>query len=206
MIADLKITHEAYPYLVAQRGALDDMKGDPETWSAKYCDVLSSEFRSIEPHLPKTCHAILDVGSGMGGIDALINAHFGGDCEVCLLDGVDDPPAVELHGSTFNNMRIAKNYLELNGVKRFAFIDANDAHRHATVRADLVVSFKSWCFHYAPERYLDLVLLACHPETVLILDIRRDRPEWLKTVQEHFLCTDLVYAGIKFCTYRFIPK
>ena len=202
----LKITHEAYPYLVAQRGALDDMRGDPDTWTSKYCDVLQSEFKSIQSFLPKTCQRILDVGSGMGGIDALLNAYYGGDCEVCLLDGVDDPPAVELHRRPFNNMRIAKRYLELNGVNKFTFIDANDAHRRAPARLDLIVSFKSWCCHYEPQLYMDLVLEACHSTTILILDVRRDKAEWLKALESNFKATDLVFAGIKFNTYRFIPK
>lgn len=206
MMQPLTVTHEAYPYLVAQRGALDDMRGDPATWIAKYCDVLQSEFRCFEHHLPKTCDKILDVGSGMGGIDAMFNAYYGGECTVCLLDGVDDPPAVELHRATFNNMRIAQDYLRLNGVSNFSFIDANDAHRLAPSKFDLIVSFKSWCFHYEPERYLDLVQGACHPETVLIIDVRRDKPDWLKTLQAEFACTDLVFPGIKFCTYRFVPK
>lgn len=206
MMQSLRITREAYPYLVAQRGALDDMRGDPETWSSKYSEMLGNEFRSIEPYLPKACESILDVGSGMGGINALINEHFGSQCAVCLLDGVDDPPAVELHRSTFNNMRVAQDYLRANGVRKFAFIDANDAHRRVTARYDLIVSFKSWCFHYEPARYLDLVLAASHPETVLILDVRRDKPEWLKTLSEHFTSTHLIFPGIKFNCYRLVPK
>ena len=206
MIESLKITREAYPYLVAQRGAIDDMRVDQQTWVSKYSETLQSEFRSIEPHLPKACESILDVGSGMGGIDALLHDHFGGDCRVCLLDGVEDMPEVTAHSTTFNNMRIARDYLRENGVRHFTFIDANSEHRCASARYDLIVSFKSWCFHYEPQRYLDLVLSASHPETVLIIDVRRDKPEWLKTLCEHFDSTHLIYTGIKFNCYRFVPK
>jgi SAM-dependent methyltransferase len=153
-IDSLAISRDAYPYLVVQRGALDDMKGDAGTWIAKYIDVVCSEFRSIEPYLPEECESILDVGSGLGGIDALLNEHYGGNCQVTLLDGVRDPPQVTTHNQTFNDMAVAKDFLAANGVGRFDFIDANDDHRLAPRRYDLIVSFKSWCFHIEPERHL----------------------------------------------------
>lgn len=206
MMESLKITREAYPYLVAQRGAIDDMRGDPQIWASRYSETLQSEFRSIENYLPKACDSILDIGSGMGGIDALLNDHFGGDCRVCLLDGVEDEPTVIQHNATFNNMRIAQDYLRANGVRSFSFIDANGASPKAAARYDLIVSFKSWCFHYEPERYVDLVISACHSQTVLIIDVRRDRTDWLKTLNDRLTSTHMIFAGIKFNCYRFIPK
>lgn len=206
MIDRLTIPEAAYPYLVAQRGALDDMKGDSATWMRKYCDVLTHEYQLIAHHLPASCASILDVGSGMGGLNAYINAHFGGKCHVTLLDGVDDPPEVELHRKTFNDMEIARAFLSANGVGRFDFIDANDAHRRVSRTYDLIVSKQSWCFHYEPKRYLDLVLSACHANTVLIVDVRRQKPHWLEDLLDVFQHDRIIYDGVKTVTQRLLPK
>jgi hypothetical protein len=201
MIETLIVPESAYPYLVAQRGALDDMKGDSETWLRKYSDVLADEYRVIARYLPPSCRSILDVGSGMGGLNVYLNEHFGGCCDVTLLDGVDDPPNVELHRKTFNHMQIARLFLGANGVEQVDFIDANDAHRRATRTYDLIVSKQSWCFHYEPQRYLDLVLSACHPRTKLIVDVRRQKPQWLGELLEVFRHDAIIYDGVKTVTH-----
>jgi SAM-dependent methyltransferase len=203
-VRSLAIPQEAFPYLVAQRGALDDMRGDPGVWCTKYLDVIEAEMRLIEPYLPKRCASILDVGSGMGGIDALINEHYGGACHVTLLDGIDDSPTVELHRKTFNDMSIAARFLHANGVETMDWIDANDAHRSTSRHYDLVVSFKSWCFHVEPARYLDLVHAGCIPgQTVLIIDVRRDKPAWLWELGTAFKLERQIFAGPKTITNEY---
>jgi SAM-dependent methyltransferase len=199
----LVIDSDAYPYLVAQRGALDDMKGDPDTWCRRYCDVLHSEFDMIEPFLPRFCSAVLDVGSGLGGIDALINEHYGGDLSVTLLDGKDDPPTVTAHSKTFNHMGVARQFLRMNGVQKMTWIDANDAHRYTLRTYELIVSFRSWCFHTPPEQHLALVMEACAPRARLILDVRRDKPAWLDQLSSSFRRVDVIYAGAKTQTILF---
>lgn len=219
-LESLNISTDAFPYLVLQRGALDDMKGDPQTWCAKYIDVLCTEFEHLQGVLPEKCNSILDVGSGLGGIDAMLNDHYGGECQVTLVDGVDDPPEVTSHSVTFNNMKVAHQFLALNGVRRFDFIDANDPKRKATRKYDLIVSFKSWCFHIEPQRHLDLVLSACEPgHTMLIVDIRggrranlfddaaaEKRYDTLRLLTTHFKALGMVWYGEKFETHRFEAK
>jgi hypothetical protein len=212
-IESLNISRDAYPYLVAQRGALDDMKGDPVTWCAKYIDVLCSEFRCVEPFLPLRCRSILDIGSGLGGIDVLLNEHYGGDCQVTLFDGVRDLPEVTLHSSTFNSMEVAKHFLLVNGVSHFDFLDANDPKTEVSRRYDLIVSFKSWCFHIEVDRYLPLVRSACDAGTRLIVDIRGGRhaddaaAQWrydtMRGLTTHFRHLGMVHYGIKFETHAF---
>jgi SAM-dependent methyltransferase len=198
------ISQEAYPYLVTQRGALDDMKGDPVTWCRKYAEVLRAEFQSIEPYLPRHCDSVLDVGSGLGGIDALINDHYGGEVSVCLLDGVDDPPVCTLHAKTFNHMGVARQFLKDNGVRKMTYIDANDAHRFTLRTFDLVISFKSWCFHTPPAAHLDLVRQACHQGTRLIVDVRREHLyEYMRALTGPFRHQSLIHYGLKFETHEF---
>jgi hypothetical protein len=195
------IPGDAYPYLVAQRGALDDMRDEPELWAAKYLEVLQSEMRALEPYLPATCETILDIGGGMGGIDVLLNEHYGGDCLVTLLDGMRDEPVVAKHSETFSNFEIARGFLELNGVRKVTSLDAAQPNLVPHFYYDLVISLKSWCFHYPPERYLDLVLSCVIPkQTVLIIDVRANNERYYDVLRERFGRMACIFAGPKFDT------
>lgn len=203
----LFITEEAYPYLVAQRGALDDMRADPALWASRYADVINAEFRRMEPHLPARCRRILDIGSGLGGIDILLNRHYGGECDITLLDGVDDPPEVDLHRKTFNSMRVAERFLTLNGVKNFSYIDANNAPDYTRDFADLIISCKSWCFHYPPSKYQDLVASACSSDgSAVFLDLRYGKPDWRAELERQFSFEKHIYGGLKFDTWKLCPR
>jgi SAM-dependent methyltransferase len=204
MSGQLRIPGEALPYLIAQRGAIDDMRGDNDTWLEAYGETIMSEFQSIEGYLPKQCEALLDVGSGMGGIDILISRHYDNQLEVTLLDGVDDTPDVSAHAKTFNDMRIAMHFLKLNGVARANWIDANGANRRASRYYDLVVSFHSWCFHLEPAVQLSLVAEATQPGAVLILDVRRGKPEWRQALERYFRLDRVIYTATKFETLRYV--
>lgn len=200
----LIIPSEAYPYLQMQRGAINDMRQDEAKWLGAYTEAIYSEFDCIEPHLPATCDAILDVGSGLGGINVLLARHFGDQVQITLLDGVTDLPFVEKHAVTFNHMGVARRFLKANGVENIDWIDANQEKLTAPRFFDLVVSFKSWCFHYSPARYLQLVqssAIAGH--TRLILDVRRDKPEWHELLRASFRHVRDVYVGTKFSTVLF---
>jgi SAM-dependent methyltransferase len=209
------ISHEiavpdfVYPYLVQQRGALDDMKDDRALWLGKYAEMLASEFRSIEPFLPKRCDTILDIGGGMGGINILLNRHYGGGCSVSLLDGVDDLPQMTNHAETFSNFDIARNFLQLNGVERIHAI------RPEAPRAphfyDLVISLKSWCFHYPPSRYIDFVKsCSIKGQTQIIVDVRggaKGNPgiafAYQRELSKAFSSPMRVHWGIKFETMSY---
>jgi hypothetical protein len=54
------------------------------------CTQISTQIR---PLLPETIEGVLDIGGGMGGIDALINHEYGGTLDVVIVDGDRDPPA-----------------------------------------------------------------------------------------------------------------
>lgn len=202
----LVLTEAARPYLVAQQGALDGFKGDPATWEAAYRGSMDELMVEIAPHLPATCARLLDVGGGMGGIDALIARRYGGDCEVTILDGVEDPPVVRRHFETFNDARIALEFLSANGVARSRFIPPTSARLLGGRLFDLVVSFASWGFHYAPETYLDAVRGCCTPGTVLILDVRRGKPSWLGDLFDAFGRGETISRHGKFDRLKFVAR
>ncbi len=207
--ARIVVPSSAYPYLQMQRGAISDLRGDASTWLTQYVNTILGEFRCIEPYLPATCDAVLDVGSGLGGIDILLQRHYGDSCHVTLLDGADDAPMVQSHAKTFNHMGVARNFLAANGVVNVHCVDANAGVLRAPSFFDLVVSFKSWCFHVEPRRYIDFVRTNSIPggQTKVIVDMRRRDKEqarfydWHAQMSAAFRHVALIYQGPKVETH-----
>ncbi len=190
----IKITDAAFPYLVAQQGRLDSLKGDRAAWSSAYRAKLARLLSEISPHLPAKCDRILDVGGGMGGIDALIAATYERPPVVALLDGIDCDPVCTRHARPFSNLAVAANFLCANGVRRV--IGFNPDRASACQEPDfteasfsgfgLICSFGSWCFHYPPAVYLPFVKASCFPGTVLIIEVRKSKPDWRAELSEAF--------------------
>lgn len=190
-----------FAYLSLQKGSLDRLKGDRAAWQRAYETSLAEDLAGMRPFLPATCRNVLDIGSGLGGIDALLNRHYGGGLDVRLLDGVDDPPVMTLHRKSFNSMAVARDFLDRNGVSGFGFYSPAEA-RAATpvvgIEFDLIISLGSWCFHYAPSEYLEFVYRCCTPRTVLLLDVRADKPEWRAQLHTRFFEVACAKASRKF--------
>lgn len=177
----MRVDPEHFEYLRLQKGSLDQYAGDFPAWHRAYEADLQATYRQIASFLPTECEAVLDVGSGLGGIDALIFRHYevqGQRPLISLLDGVDDPPVMRLHRETFNDMRMARNFLCKNGVSPLSIGYYGPGTTEFATKFDLVVSFGSWCFHYPPSYYLAAVRAACKPTTVLVLDVRAEKPDW----------------------------
>lgn len=177
----MRVDPEHFEYLRLQKGSLDKYTHDPHQWHRAYEADLRETYGQVAPFLPKVCEAVLDVGSGLGGIDALLFRHYQADGQrplMSLLDGVDDPPVMRLHRETFNDMRMARNFLCKNGVNPLAIGYYGPGTVEFATQFDLVVSFGSWCFHYPPRQYLAAVRAACKPSTVLVLDVRAEKPDW----------------------------
>jgi SAM-dependent methyltransferase len=196
----IAVSDAHWPYLVAQCGQLYHLKGDRVSWHAAYEHDLRTIYENIQEHLPLSVRhlRVLDVGSGLGGIDVLIDRNqrrdYGYTTEVCLLDGLKDPPTTARHNQTFNDMKVAEDFLHLNGVGNVSWLDP----KRPTPRPfDLIVSFRSWCFHYPPSWYLALVEKCCHPGTVLILDVRAQRSEWLADLFRAFDGGDVIHMTAK---------
>lgn len=164
-----------FEYLVIQHGKVSDHRHDSAKWQAAYEASLADIFASIAPVLPRECSAVLDIGSGLGGIDVLVAKHYSPQPSVYLLDGLDDEPVVKNSFTTFSNSSVAVDFQQKNGVKTIAYTDSVPA-----VKFDLIHSYFSYGFHVHPGNYLDDIKKACHKNTVLIFDVRRSKKEWLR--------------------------
>lgn len=177
-----------FEYLRIQKGSLDKFAHDRERWHAMYEADLARTFEEIRPFLPPVCWGFIDIGAGLGGIDVLIRRHyeaadggvFGAEhgCPyVHLLDGIDDPPVMNLHRQTFSNRAVARDFQLKNGLpaERFRYFGPGEPLQSKPF--DLVVSFGSWCFHYPPAVYLPELMRGggVQKDCVVIVDLRRGR-------------------------------
>jgi SAM-dependent methyltransferase len=184
-----------FEYLRLQKGSLDKASHDRAAWHLAYEQALTKDYAGIHPFLPPSCSSILDVGGGLGGVDALLVKKYGGDCEVCILDGESDPPKMNLHRETFNDMAVARDFLGKNGVSNFSYYAPPRLGEPRPF--DLIVSLGSWCFHYEPKTYLGFVRACCRPGTVIILDVRKQKEEWIRQLKSTWQWVGVVHIALK---------
>lgn len=199
------IPERAYRFLVLQQGRLSPLNRDRIIWARAYTERLQADYKLIAPHLPdleEGTHHSLDVGSGIGGINVLITRHYKPLVELVpiLMDGRADEPKVTLHRRTFNDMRAASEFHLANGGTIYE-VDANQRPLMwplSDAKAVLVTSLASWCFHYAPDVYLDFILANIVPGARIILDVRKDKPEWRGQLMSVFRWRASIHHSIKF--------
>jgi len=194
----IRVSNQAFTYLKLQKGNLDHLSHDRRLWESAYRTGLLSTYVQIRPHLPPVAESVLDIGSGLGGIDILINRHYDGRCMPILMDGVDDLPVVKLHRETFSNFRIAELFHADNGVGRVLSVDVScQPMVDLAVPVPLVISFGSWCFHYPPALYLDYVRRNIAGGGTLIVDVRKEKPAWRTELAEHFELSAVIHEAAK---------
>lgn len=188
--AAIVIPDEVYPFVVAQQGALYDLRRHPEAFREAYQAGLWQTMDTLMDHLPERCEAVLDVGAGVGGINLNIAGSYivrqGHAPKVHLLDARRGDGAVKFHGEPFGNETIARRFLRANALEVAAYHDAEETAAASALLPepgsdptfDLVVSFAAWGFHFRPALYADWVLSKMRPGGRVILDVRRGKPEW----------------------------
>jgi len=192
----LTIPDSAWHYLFVQRGSLDKLKNNKFRWQQEYESGLHRALVSMSPFIASLvrCERVLDIGSGLGGIDVLI--HQLTKAKIYLLDGVADKPQMHLHAETFNDMRVAQEFLKANGVELSGYyapdlvptfihtgpnqVGPIDVDRELAEQFDLVISMGAWCFHLPPSMYLDFVLRKLRRGGLMIVNMRADKKEWFK--------------------------
>jgi hypothetical protein len=193
----LSVSEQEFSYLRIQRGDLDHLSHDFRQWLPAYCAKLEETFNMIQPCLPETCESLLDIGSGLGGIDILLSKHYqqasGQKPVVYLLDG-DGEPEVTHHNRPFNDRILALGFLYRHGVDAFALIPEY-LNSIKVGSFDLIVSFAAWGFHIPVNDYLDYVLEHSHADTTIIVDARR--PQAVEEFERYFQ-VELIDHGKKY--------
>lgn len=199
-----------FMYLAIQRGEVSHERHDFDVWKKAYEASLAQIFSTIAPVLPHSCKRLVDLGSGLGGIDVLLAAHWTQQPVITLVDGKLDEPAVRRHIETFSNEAAAHDFHKKNGTKYMVYFAPEEFQKLAarmaedSGKADLIVSFVAYCFHLPVWEYLEQIKASCHEETVLIFDVRKEKPEWLKTLVTEFGKPKILENRPKFvrCAFR----
>ena len=151
------------------------------------------EYETIRGHLPASAGAVLDIGCGVGGIDAPLFEHFGRDAATrfYMLDKTDLTPKVyygfQQHAAYYNSLEITREFLEANGVpaSNIHLMEATADNRiDLSEPVDIAISLLSWGYHYPVDTYLSRVHELLSPGGKLILDVREktDGEEKLRAV------------------------
>lgn len=159
-------------------------------WEPEFKKSMLLDFETVWPALPmirspaQPTIRVLDIGSGMGTIDILLNRIYremGVTPSFYLVDGLIDEPEIVQSYMTHSNSQVALDYLRRNGVHDVDYLSP-DCLGVITGTFDLVISLGSWCFHYEPKTYLEEVLDQATLDTHIVVDIRVDErtrePRW----------------------------
>lgn len=196
-----------FEYLVVQHGSVSNARHDFAVWKAAYEASLATIMDHIRDALPERCTSILDIGSGLGGIDVHLAAHYDDTPAIRLVDGESDPPIVRSSIEPFNDMKVAADFLWKNGIKDFGyFTPGNLRQLEGALKFDLVVSFFAYGFHIHPGNYLDDLMKVIHKNTVVILDVRRTKDVWLQILVDALGMPKVLHRADKYVRVAFRAK
>lgn len=150
-----------------------------------YCKANFDFFNTIKNHIPSDCRRVLDVGCGIGLIDMFIYREFGRhkpklylydkSIELNHLNSVDIAPTGFNEKYVFTaSLDLTKQFLSLNGVDEedIQLCEVGKWEIREAEPIDLVISRKSWGFHYPINEYLDDIVHSLSPTGVVITDVR----------------------------------
>jgi hypothetical protein len=195
------VTDAAFEYLAIQRGNIAQHAANRMLWENHYRHHLQETFASIERFIPKPCNTILDIGSGMGGINIpIVNKTR---AKLYLLDGDDCPPEHINAHTPFNNMAVAIDFLKRNGIYTSGFFTPLlEFEGYEEPREfDLVTSFAAWGFHIPPQQYMRFVREKLRMHGRLILDVRATRIDWIMDFEDEFSMIEWIAVTPKITRY-----
>jgi hypothetical protein len=176
----MMIDQKHFAYLVNQHGRVAHARNDFEKWKIAYTGSLEAMYVNISPALPTRCNSILDIGSGLGGIQLYLWEHYQKEAQVTLLDGDENGPEVKWSYEPHNSMAVAFDFLHKNGLTRVGSIGPTALDKWDGEPFDLVVSFAAWGFHFPPGNLIPDLKKCTHKSTVIITEVRRTKPDWLR--------------------------
>jgi SAM-dependent methyltransferase len=145
--------------------------------------------------LPEKCKNILDIGSGLGGINILLNDLYSKKTKVFLVDGEADSPVYNVE-TTYNNMSVAKQFLIDNGVSEVTYSTpdaiSTETYKKPKQKFDLVVSVDACGFRFSPEMYIEFIKENTKKGAILIFDVRSHKEDWKKILSDNFEVVGIV--------------
>lgn len=224
----MNIPNEAIPYIIFQRtGYLNDRKFFKLlSWlgarffflhkttvriktrlygkliETSFIQDIEEDYRAIASYLPNDVNRILDIGSGVAGVDVLLSTHFDHGVHVHLLDKTELEKHIYYNFNQktafYNSLDIAKKLLVDNGISKdkIHLHDADAPESCFEHRFDVITSFISWGFHYPVSTYIQSVTNSLTPNGVLILDLRKNTGGF-EEIQKYFKEVIVIFESSK---------
>jgi len=147
--------------------------------SKEYYKIMYLEYLTIEKFL-KNNQNILSIGSGIGGLEVIINSNFRvGKFFLIERDFVSKKIRYgwdNKNTEAYNKLNLLENFLISNQIEKDIFTIINfDENQLPHVKFNLITSLYSLDFHYDFEIYREYLSKVSDDDTVLIFDtIRAD--------------------------------
>jgi hypothetical protein len=170
---NLTVPEECLELLKEQRTHYKDPK-------IEYGLELRQTYFGIAPHLPSDAKRILDIASGMAGIDVFLSDHYNHSVDIYLadLEGVSEEIINGYHGSRktfskYNSFDAARLLLKENGVpeEKIHVVDLETSPL-PNDKFDIVISLLGWGFHFPIDDYFPNVRRG----GIIVADIRNKTP------------------------------
>ena len=157
---------------------------NPKIISKNYHDIMKNEFLTIK-HFVSHNNKILSIGSGLGGLEVIINNEFN-DTSFTMIErnfvskkiryGWDNK-----NSEAYNNFKLLEEFLQKHNIdkKKYELIDY-DNQKLPQRKYDMITSLYSLDFHYDFEIYKDYLRQSSTTKTVIIFDTIR--PSFFKNV------------------------
>ena len=154
---------------------------NPKLIGQEYYKMMLEEFLTIKKFISSNDNFFLGIGSGIGGLELLINRNFK-DKNYYFIERNYVSKKVKygwggmVNKEAYNNLELQKNFLKINNMNESQIniydYDKNDLPE---IKFDVIISLFSLDYHYDFDIYIDYLKKVSKPETKIIFDtIRAD--------------------------------
>ena len=149
---------------------------NPVKISKNYLNLMEKEFLLIRKYF-KNNDKILSIGSGIGGLETLMNKKLNSHITFIEKNYVSKKIKYgwdKNNHEAYNSLDLLEKFLLDNGIKKDKFAIFNfDQDKLPDTKFDIIVSLYSLDYHYGFELYKDYLDKVMKPETILIFDTIR---------------------------------
>ena len=156
---------------------------NPVQISKNYHQLMTEELVIIEKYI-KNKDKVLSIGSGIGGLEILINQKFNNHISFIEKNYISKKIKYgwdKKNKEAYNNLELLKKFLLNNGFKKEKFnLFDFDKDSFPQEKFDLIISLYSLDYHYEFNLYKDYLDKVMKSGTILIFDTIR--PDYFKTL------------------------
>mgnify|MGYP002059618343 FL=1 len=152
---------------------------NPKLISQEYYKMMQEEFLIIKKFISSNDNFFLGIGSGIGGLELLINQNFK-DKNYYFIERNYVSKKVKYgwggmaNNEAYNDLELQKNFLRINNMNESQInIYDYDKDDLPEIKFDIVISLFSLDYHYDFNIYIDYLKKVSKPETKLIFDTIR---------------------------------